>query len=115
MFRLRIVLTAAFLTLLAACAYQPPETFSEFKMTGEIVSLDAAAKHARIRHEDIKGRDGKLWMGAMTMEFPVKQPAEFARLRVGMRLHAKVVQRDSDLTYWIEAIRELPAAAAAPN
>lgn len=110
--RLQIVLIAAL--LLAACAYQSPETFSEFEMTGEIVSLDAAVKHARIRHEDIKGRDGKLWMGAMTMEFPVKQPAEFARLRPGMRLHAKVVQRDSDLTYWIEGIRELPAAAA-PN
>lgn len=83
-------------------------------MSGEVVRLDTAARHAVVRHDDIRSREGKLWMGAMTMEFPVKHPAEFALLHVGMRIRAKVVQRDSDLTYWIEGVRELPSIGAPP-
>ena len=50
-------------------------------------------------------------MAAMTMEFPVKDPAEFARLRTGQRIKATVHQNDADLSYWIAGITELPPPA----
>lgn len=97
--------------LLAACAYQKPATFSQFALTGEITRLDPSKNIAEIKHEDIKNDAGKLWMAAMTMEFPVKDPAEFARLKTGQRIKATVHQNDADLSYWIAGITELPPPA----
>jgi len=45
------------------------------------------------------------------MEFPVKDPAEFARLHTGQRIKATVHQNDADLSYWIAGITELPPPA----
>jgi Cu/Ag efflux protein CusF len=44
-------------------------------------------------------------MEAMTMEFPVKDPADFAKLRRGLRIHASVFVQESDLAYWIANIQ----------
>lgn len=99
------------LALLTACAYQKPATFSQFPLTGEVTRLDPSKNIAEIKHEDIKDASGKLWMAAMTMEFPVKDPAEFARLKTGQRIKATVHQNDADLSYWIAGITELPPPA----
>jgi len=67
-------------------------------MCGEVVRLDANLKVALIKHEDIPG-----WMKAMTMEFPVKDQAEFNKLKVGDQITATVFVRDLD--YWIGEIQ----------
>jgi Cu/Ag efflux protein CusF len=56
---------------------------------------------ASIQHEEIKG-----WMEAMTMEFPVRDGAEFAKLKPGLEIEATVNVRDLD--YWLTGIRVVP-------
>jgi Cu/Ag efflux protein CusF len=100
--RRRLLSGVAFFLWLSACA---PEKIDEFQLDGEILRLDEQYKIAIIRHKDIRSKEGRLWMESMTMEFPVKDPAEFARLRRGLRIQASVFVRDSDLSYWIANIR----------
>lgn len=45
----------------------------------------------------------------MTMEFPVKNREDFDRLRVGMKIRAKVFDRPSTYEYWLEQVEELRA------
>lgn len=59
--------------------------------------LDPAQQIAVIKHENIEG-----WMEAMTMEFPVKDHAEFVKLAVGKRIRATVHVKDLD--YWLTDI-----------
>jgi Cu/Ag efflux protein CusF len=43
-------------------------------------------------------------MDAMTMEFPVKDPKIFERLKVGAHIRARVNQSDSSYDYWIDEV-----------
>lgn len=100
-------LSIATLLLLCACGGGKPQPASstpikEYSLKGEIVSLAPREQAATIRHEKIDG-----WMEAMTMEFPVKDKAEFEKLRAGDRITATVFVQDTD--YWIGRInREGP-------
>ena len=58
-----------------------------------------------IKHENIEG-----WMEAMTMEFPVRDSAEFAKLSKGERIRATVNVQDLD--YWLTEIR--PGGTTSP-
>ena len=58
-------------------------------MEGTVKALDPAARTATID----AGKIGD-WMEAMTMEYPVKPDAEFAKLKVGDRIKATVVVED---------------------
>lgn len=49
-------------------------------MQGEVVSVDPAAQTATVKSGKIEG-----WMEAMTMEYPVKDKAEFSKLKAGKR------------------------------
>src|SRR6516165_5403061 len=60
-----------------------------YTMHGEIKALDPASKTANIA----AGKIGD-WMEAMTMEYPVKPDADFAKLHVGDHIEATVVVRD---------------------
>jgi Cu/Ag efflux protein CusF len=90
--------------LLAACgATRAPEAqktgpAKEYQMRGEITGLDAGGHVATIKHEEIKG-----FMSAMTMGYPVKDPAEFAKLKVGEKINATVYVRDEDM--WVANIQ----------
>ena len=53
---------------------------------------------AVIKHDTIEG-----WMEAMTMEFPVRDKAEFAKLGEGKRIRATVHVQDLD--YWLSDIQ----------
>ncbi len=89
--------------LLAACSKPavPPvenEPVKEYPLHGEVQSLDPQAKLAKIKHEAIGD-----WMEAMTMEFPVKDPQEFAKLKAGLRIDATVYVQG--MNFWVGNIK----------
>ena len=69
------------------------------------MSLEPDGHIAKIRHQEIEG-----WMKAMTMEYPVKDPAEYARLHVGDCINAIVFVQD--LKFWVGEIHQTPADAS---
>jgi Cu/Ag efflux protein CusF len=71
------------LALLAGCAKQAPE--KRYTLTGDIVGVDPKTRMAMIKGDKIEG-----WMEAMTMEYPVKDSSEFAKLAAGDRITATV-------------------------
>jgi Cu/Ag efflux protein CusF len=86
------------------CQRNPPAPpVTEYQMHGEVVSLDPSAQTAMIKAGKIEG-----WMEAMTMEYPVKDKQEFAKLKVGENIQAKLLVQGTD--YWIASVNEAPAA-----
>ena len=81
-----------------ACRKAPPSE-KVYALRGFIVSLDQQTRTATIKHEKIGD-----WMDAMTMEFPVRNPAEFAKLRAGEKITATVHTRPDTFEYWISDI-----------
>jgi hypothetical protein len=53
-------------------------------------------------------------MEKMTMEFPVKDRKEFAKLRAGQHIRAKVFQHPSDFEFWIGGIEAVEPPPAGP-
>ncbi|MCZ2075561.1 MAG: copper-binding protein [Bryobacteraceae bacterium] len=99
-----IRLLLAFSLLFAvSCGTTSREPEKQYLMRGEVVQLDRTNQVARINHEKIEG-----WMDAMTMEFPVKDKAEFDKLAVGDRITAIVYVRD--LEYYIGKIEVVTKA-----
>ena len=99
---MRFLTLALIMAFLAACQKTPPPApVAEYQMRGEVVSLDPAAQLATIKHEKIEG-----WMGAMTMEYPVKDKQEFAKLQAGGKIQAKIRVQGTD--YWIAAVSPEP-------
>ena len=70
-----------------------------FQLDGVILQLEQP-NIAKIKHQEITG-----FMEAMTMEFPVKDAAEFAALHVNDHITATVFVQD--LTYWIGEIHQV--------
>ena len=68
-----------------------------YPLTGEVISVDAAAKTVRVRHDEIKG-----YMPAMTMDFSVAD-ADAAVARAGRRIRAEMVATTGDY-YRLEKI-----------
>jgi Cu/Ag efflux protein CusF len=75
------------LVLLAGCKKQAQE--KRYTLTGEVLSVDPKGQTANIKGDKIEG-----WMEAMTMEYPVKDKSEFAKLAVGDRISATVFVND---------------------
>jgi protein SCO1/2 len=71
----------------------------QYQMRGEIMGLDAEGHVATIKHENIPG-----FMSAMTMGYPVKDPAEFSKLSVGEPITATVYVNGDDM--WIGNIQK---------
>jgi protein SCO1/2 len=89
--------------LLAGCQRTPTaQPTKDYQMQGEVVALDTAAHLATVKAGKIEG-----WMEAMTMEYPVKDPQEFGKLKVGANIQAKVTVQGSD--YWISSVNAEPA------
>ncbi len=61
-----------------------------YPLRGKVLGLSEEDKTATIDHEEIPG-----WMGAMTMSFPVKDDAEWAKLSVGADIEATVFVDDA--------------------
>lgn len=82
------------------------EALHRYALHGEVLRLDSQGKIAAIKHERIGD-----WMEAMTMEFPVKDQAEFDKLRAGEKINATVFVQGS--SYWVGEIQEDAGAAPA--
>ena len=106
MFR-RFFLAAALLGAFACTPAQREPAFDfgepqhKYPMRGEVLRLRPENRIAVIKHEDIDG-----WMKAMTMDFPVPDPAEFAKLKEGATIRATVLR--NDLPYWLIDIQPEP-------
>ncbi len=83
---------------LVGCA-KPAEELRRYPVRGVVKALQPADRIAVVRHETIPG-----FMESMTMEFPVKNPEEFARLQVGQQIHATLCQTRNGLEFWLEGI-----------
>jgi protein SCO1/2 len=77
----------------------------QYPMRGKIVGLDAGQHVASINAEEIPG-----FMGAMTMGYPIKDPAEFGKLKVGDAITATVNVQGDDM--WVNNIK--PDTGAKP-
>jgi len=88
----------AALAALCGASCSKPVPVRQFKLRGTVVRLVPENRLASIQHEEIEG-----WMEAMTMEFPVPDAAEFAKLAPGLQIEATVNVRDLD--YWLTGIR----------
>jgi protein SCO1/2 len=112
MFSIRIHVAAgcvASILLLAGCSSsKPPEqaqttdqtkpadtaAAKQYPLRGVIKGLDASGHVATIDHQEIPG-----FMGAMTMGYPVKDQAEFDKLKVGDKITATVNVKGDDM--WV--------------
>lgn len=106
---LRLALAVGVLTL-AGCAKSEPvaekkepkatveEPLRKYNLTGEVSRLDAENRIATIKHEAIGD-----WMGPMTMDFPVKESADFAKLTPGKPVQATVFVQG--FSYWVGEVK----------
>ena len=110
---MRTCVTIALFLVLAACQQSSikeeakDEAVKQYPMHGEVLRLDPQGKIAAIKAGKIEG-----WMEAMTMEFPVKDQAEFDKLHSGETINATVFVQGNN--YWVGDIHEDSAPAAAP-
>ncbi len=97
--RILAPLVAVILVLVGCQRNPPPQPVAEYQMRGEVLRLDPAGQLAAVKHGKIEG-----WMEAMTMDYPVRDKQDFAKLRVGEKIQAKVSVHGHD--YWISDIAE---------
>ncbi len=104
-------ISVAFALLLTSCAgsktQEPSGPVQTYQLRGEIRGLDPDGHVATIKHEAIKG-----FMGAMTMGYPVKDPAEFAKLSVGEPITATVYVSGDNM--WVGNIQKDSAPPKQP-
>lgn len=95
---------ACLLTIGACSSAKPPSTEPEkhYQLIGQVKVLNQKDQTATIQHQAIGD-----WMGAMTMEFPVRSKQEFDQLHVGDKIIATVNVKGLD--YDISGIRPQPA------
>ena len=114
--RLYAVLAVCFLPLVGCSKSEPvaeqlqkssaDEPLKKYELSGEVSRLDAENRIATIKHEAIGD-----WMGAMTMDFPVKEAADFDRLTPGKPVSATVFVQG--LNYWLGEVKD--SAPAPPK
>ena len=104
----------ASLLLLAGCRDTAPGKINHYRLHGTVKRLQPDNKVALIQHETIRDEQGKVWMEAMTMEFPVRDPVDFAKMAVGKHVEARVNQRESDFDYWLDEVK-VGGKGGAPN
>ncbi|HVW08984.1 MAG TPA: copper-binding protein [Bryobacteraceae bacterium] len=74
-------------------------TIRHYPVHGKVLAVDTAAKKARIDAGPIGD-----WMGAMTMNFPIKDDAGFAQLKAGTEIDA-TCNVDPDDNFWLTDIK----------
>ena len=86
--------------MLVGCNRQtkPTAPIERYKLEGVVVSINPQEHTAKIDGQKIEG-----WMDAMTMDYPVKDPAELTKLHPGDHVAATVFVQGLD--YWIGEIQ----------
>ena len=79
-----------------AAGQAPVAETKEFKLEGEIVSIDAEKKSAVIKHGNIEG-----YMSAMTMPYPVPEQADLDKIKAGDKVTATVYDNKAEGKYWV--------------
>ena len=104
MWRILALLTAV-LTV-AGCSGTKPaaEPVKEYLLAGTIIRINEPSHVVTVKHGPIRSAAGELWMEPMTMDFPVRDSSGFSKLKVGLKIRAKVKQSDGNYDYWIEQI-----------
>lgn len=102
------ILLAIALTAFTACqpgtspdaATNSTANQKRYDLRGVVVSVDKAAKKAKIDHEDIPG-----YMAKMTMDFPIHEEWVWDELQPGAEIRAElVVDSTAKDPYWLEKI-----------
>lgn len=97
--------------LFTACSTKPADTNASaaakrYKLQGKVVSVDRAAKKAKIEHDRIEG-----YMDAMTMDFPIHADWLWDDLLPGAEIRAElVVDNAAAEPYWLENVGIIAAA-----
>lgn len=95
--------------LISSC--QKPATTSSanaqrYPLKGKVVSIDKAAKTAKIDHEAVAD-----YMPAMTMDFPIRADWVWGELTAGSEVRAElVVDNTAKEPYWLENVGIIAAA-----
>jgi len=86
----------------SACGSREPAP-REYELTGQVLAITGDQKEANIKHDEIKG-----FMPAMTMPYKVKEAKEFAGLKPGDLIRAKLVVLSNDA--YLEAVKKVGEA-----
>ena len=79
-------------------------TYKTYKLRGKVVSTNASTSQVTLNHEAIPG-----YMEAMTMQFPIKDAAEFGALQIGNCIEGTVFVQPNSI--WVGDIKHLNATA----
>jgi len=111
-FSVRIVIGfVLFAFLITSCQRQTVQTPSadakHYPFKGKVISVDKAAKKAKIDHEDIPG-----YMDAMTMDFPIREDWVWDELKPGSEIRAELVVDNPNAQFWLDKISVSSAPSA---
>lgn len=70
-----------------------------YELSGKVISVDRAARKAKIEHDEIAG-----YMKSMTMDFPIKQEWVIRELKPNDKIAADLVV-EPDNTFWLEEVK----------
>lgn len=88
----------ATLLALAACHSAPAKRYT---LTGKIDSVDKSTQTIVVNGDAVPG-----FMPAMSMSYPVKDPAAFNQLAAGDSITADLLKQEDD--YWLENVKITP-------
>jgi len=84
----------------AVVEQKPAAAPREYKLEGEIVSVDKDNKVAVINHGPIEG-----YMAAMTMPYPVPDATDLDKIKAGDHITATVYDSEAEARYWVGNIQ----------
>ncbi len=86
------MLAVAGALLLALFCFGQSSGKKQYTFHGKVESVDKGAKSMRVNGEKVEG-----WMGAMTMDYTVDNPAVLSQVKPGDRITATVYDGDYSL------------------
>lgn len=105
---IQIVIIICFVLLAVSCGPRQPANAKHYTLKGKVIAVDKAEQTATIDHEEVEG-----YMGAMAMEFDVKDDAGLKNLEPGDQVTATLMVTDSE--DWIENLIITKPAVPDPN
>jgi protein SCO1 len=92
---LQIAFVSCVVVFSVSCGPRQPANQKRYPLKGKVIAVDKAQRVATIDHEEVEG-----FMGAMTMDFDVKDDANLPKLEPGDQVTATLTVTDSE--DWIE-------------